>query len=378
MNYAERSLEEHAKQHGKWMIASKMPLETKDDLSIAYTPGVAAPCLAINADPLRAYDLTMKGNAVAVVSDGTAVLGLGDIGPMAGLPVMEGKAVLYKKYADIDAVPIVLASKDPEEIIQAVKMIAPTFGGIHLEDIAAPACFEIENRLADELDIPVMHDDQHATAIVTLAGLMNAVVVAGKKLEDITVVVNGAGAAGTAIANLLLDAGVTKMALLDSRGIIAVGRDGMNSMKDGIAARINPEGATGTLAEALLGADVFIGVSKPGLVTRDMVTKMAPSSIIFALANPDPEILPEEAIAGGAAVVATGRSDYPNQVNNVLVYPGLFRGLLNRRAQRLTPAMKLAAARALAGMVSPTADHILPSILEANPAEAMAQAVASV
>ncbi len=378
MDYAQRSLEEHAKQHGKWAITSKMPLETKDDLSIAYTPGVAAPCLAINADPSRAYDMTMKGNAVAVVSDGSAVLGLGNIGPMAGLPVMEGKAVLYKKYADIDAVPIVLASQDPEEIIQAVKMIAPTFGGIHLEDIAAPACFEIENRLIEELDIPVMHDDQHATAIVALAGLMNAVVVTGKKLEDVSVVVNGAGAAGTAIANLLLDAGVTRLALLDSRGIIAVGRDGMNHMKDAIATRINPDGKIGTLAEALVGADVFIGVSKPGLVTRTMVASMAPSPIIFALANPDPEILPEEALAGGAAVVATGRSDYPNQVNNVLVYPGLFRGLLNRRAQRLTPAMKLAAARALAGMVSPTADRIIPSILEVNPAAVMADAVASV
>ena len=378
MDYAQKSITDHQKFHGKMEVSSKVPLETKDDLSTYYTPGVAAPCLEIKKDPSRAYDLTPKGNMVAVITDGSAVLGLGNIGPMAGLPVMEGKAVLYKKYADIDAVPIVLASQDPEEIIRAVKMIAPTFGGIHLEDIAAPACFEIENRLADELDIPVMHDDQHATAIVTLAGLMNAVIVTGKKLEDISVVVNGAGAAGTAIANLLLDAGVTRMALLDSRGIIAVGRDGMNPMKDGIAARINPEGKTGTLVEALVGADVFIGVSKPGLVTKEMVSSMAPSPIIFALANPDPEILPADALAGGAAVVATGRSDYPNQVNNVLVYPGLFRGLLNRRAQRLTPAMKLAAARALAGMVSPTAEHILPSILEANPAEAMAQAVASV
>ena len=378
MNSSEQSLIEHKKYHGKLSIASTFPLETREDLSVAYTPGVAEPCRVIAKNKELAYEYTIKGRSVAVVTDGSAVLGLGNIGPEAGLPVMEGKAVLYEKYADIDAVPIVLASQDPEEIIQAVKMIAPTFGGIHLEDIAAPACFEIENRLIEELDIPVMHDDQHATAIVALAGLMNAVVVTGKKLEDVSVVVNGAGAAGTAIANLLLDAGVTRLALLDSRGIIAVGRDGMNHMKDAIATRINPDGKIGTLAEALVGADVFIGVSKPGLVTRTMVASMAPSPIIFALANPDPEILPEEALAGGAAVVATGRSDYPNQVNNVLVYPGLFRGLLNRRAQRLTPAMKLAAARALAGMVSPTADRIIPSILEVNPAAVMADAVASV
>lgn len=378
MNYAQRSIEEHQNHHGKWAVTSKMPLETKDDLSIAYTPGVAAPCMMIHNDPLRAFDMTMKGNAVAVVSDGTAVLGLGNIGPMAGLPVMEGKAVLYKKYADIDAVPIVLASSDVEEVIQAVKMIAPTFGGIHLEDIAAPACFAIENRLADELDIPVMHDDQHATAIVTLAGLMNAVVVAGKRLEDISVVVNGAGAAGIAITNLLLDAGVTSVKLLDSKGVIAKGRDGMNAAKHTIAERINPEGATGTLVDALRGAHVFIGVSKPNLVTREMVASMASSPIVFALANPDPEIVPDEAKAGGALVVATGRSDFPNQVNNVLVYPGLFRGLLNRRAQRLTPAMKLAAARALAGLVTPTADRILPSIVETNPAPVIAEAIASV
>lgn len=376
MNYAERSLEEHAKQHGKFAVASRMPLETKDDLSIAYTPGVAAPCLAIAKDPSQAYTYTMKANSVAVVSDGSSVLGLGNIGPMAGLPVMEGKAVLYKKYADIDAVPIVLASQNVDDIVEAVRMIAPTFGGIHLEDIAAPACFAVERRLTELLDIPVMHDDQHATAIVTVAGLMNALTVVGKSFHGIRVVVNGAGAAGIAITKLLLAAGVTQIDLLDSRGIIAVGRDNMNDDKNALAMTINPSGKTGTLADALRGADVFVGVSKPNLVSRDMVRSMNDRPIIFALANPDPEILPDDARAAGAAVIATGRSDYPNQVNNVLVYPGLFRGLLNRRASALTDDMKLAAARALAGMIpTPTAEEILPSILTVNPAPAIAGAL---
>lgn len=378
MNYAERSLEEHAKHHGKFAIASNMPLETKDDLSIAYTPGVAAPCLAIAKDPAQAYVLTMKANSVAVVSDGSSVLGLGNIGPMAGLPVMEGKAVLYKKYADIDAVPIVLASQNVDEIVEAVRMIAPTFGGIHLEDIAAPACFEVERRLTELLDIPVMHDDQHATAIVTLAGLINALTVVGKDIASLRIVVNGAGAAGIAITKLLLAAGATQIDLVDSKGIIAIGRDGMNAQKDILAMQINPSGKTGSLADALRAADVFVGVSKPNLLTRDMVRAMNDRPIIFALANPDPEILPEDAHAAGAAVVATGRSDYPNQVNNVLVYPGLFRGLLNRRASELTDAMKIAAARALAALVpSPTAECILPSILTVNPASAIADAIAT-
>lgn len=378
MNYAERSLEEHAKHHGKFAITSTMPLETKDDLSIAYTPGVAAPCLAIAKDPAQAYVLTMKANSVAVVSDGSSVLGLGNIGPMAALPVMEGKAVLYKKYADIDAVPIVLASQNVDDIVEAVRMIAPTFGGIHLEDIAAPACFAVERRLTELLDIPVMHDDQHATAIVTLAGLMNALTVVGKEIAGLRIVVNGAGAAGIAITKLLLAAGATQIDLVDSKGIIAVGRDGMNAEKDVLAVQINPSGKTGSLADALQGADVFIGVSKPNLVSRDMVRAMNDRPIIFALANPDPEILPEDAYAAGAAVVATGRSDYPNQVNNVLVYPGLFRGLLNRRASVLTDTMKIAAARALAALVpSPTTEQILPSILEVNPAPAIADAIAA-
>ncbi|MFZ2682242.1 MAG: NADP-dependent malic enzyme [Patescibacteria group bacterium] len=375
-DYAALSVEAHAKHKGKFMIASKMSLETIDDLSIAYTPGVAEPCKLIAANPEEAYRLTMKGNTVAVVSDGSSVLGLGNIGPMAGLPVMEGKAVLYKKYADIDAVPIVLASQNADDIVQAVKMIAPTFGGIHLEDIAAPVCFEVERRLIAELDIPVMHDDQHATAIVALAGLLNALKVVGKQLSEVAITINGAGAAGIAIALLLLDAGATKIKMLDSRGIIAVGREGMNPEKDSLARRINPEGVTGNLAEALRGVDVFIGVSKPGLVTGDMVRAMAPQAIIFALANPTPEIMPDEAKAAGAAVIATGRSDFPNQVNNVLVYPGLFRGLLDARASRLTPQMKIAAAQALASVVeTPTADKILPSIIEYNPADRIAQSL---
>ena len=375
-DYAALSLAAHKEKKGKWAIASKMPLVTKDDLSIAYTPGVAEPCLAIAKDPELAYELTMKGNSVAVVSDGTSVLGLGDIGPMAGLPVMEGKAVLYKKYADIDAVPIVLASKNIDDVVQAVKMIAPTFGGIHLEDIAAPACFEIERRLTEELDIPVMHDDQHCTAIVTLAGLYNALKVVGKELSNVRIVVNGAGAAGIAITQLLLDAGATKIDLLDSVGIIALGREKMNPEKDRLAKLINVDGKLGALAEALVGADVFIGVSRPGLVTKEMVSTMAPGSIIFALANPTPEIMPDEALAGGAAVIATGRSDFPNQVNNVLVYPGLFRGLLDGRIRKLTTQMKIAAAQALAETINtPEKGCILPSILEENPAESIRRAI---
>ncbi|MFA5946892.1 MAG: malic enzyme-like NAD(P)-binding protein [Patescibacteria group bacterium] len=375
-DYAALSLAAHKEKKGKWAITSKMPLETKDDLSIAYTPGVAEPCLAIQKNPELAYELTMKGNTVAVVSDGTSVLGLGDIGPMAGLPVMEGKAVLYKKYADIDAMPIVLASKNVDDIVQAVKMIAPTFGGIHLEDIAAPACFEIERRLTEELDIPVMHDDQHCTAIVVVGGLFNALKVVGKELSNVRMVISGAGAAGIAITQLLIDAGATKIDLLDSVGIIALGREKMNSEKDRLAKIINLDGKLGTLADALKDADVFIGVSRPGLVTREMVSTMAPRSIIFALANPTPEIMPEEALVGGAEVIATGRSDYPNQVNNVLVYPGLFRGLLDGRVRRLTSKMKLAAAQALAGTVkSPEKQCILPSILEENPAESIRRAI---
>ncbi len=378
-DYAQRSIDAHKATMGKWIVASAMPLETVDDLSIAYTPGVAAPCLAIAADPLAAYDLTMKGRAVAVVSDGSSVLGLGNIGPMAGLPVMEGKAVLYKKYANIDAVPIVLASQNPDEIVEAVRMIAPTFGGIHLEDIAAPACFEIERRLSEMLDIPVMHDDQHATAIVTLAGLMNAVKVVGRPLTSMKVVVNGAGAAGIAITQLLLDAGVADVILVDSKGIIGDSRTDLVGEKLRLLPLTNRDHRSGGLGEAMIGVDAFVGVSKPNLVSQDMVKSMVPQPIIFALANPVPEISVDDAKAAGAAVIATGRSDYPNQINNVLVYPGLFRGLLNRRASTLTSTMKIAAATALAGLVpDPTAENIIPNIIHTNPAPAIAAAIANV
>ncbi len=378
-DYAQRSMDAHKVHAGKWAITSVMPLETADDLSIAYTPGVAAPCLAIAADPLAAYDLTMKGRAVAVVSDGSSVLGLGNIGPMAGLPVMEGKAVLYKKYANIDAVPIVLASQNADDIVEAVRMIAPTFGGIHLEDIAAPACFEIERRLSEMLDIPVMHDDQHATAIVALAGLMNAATVVGRPLESMNVVVNGAGAAGIAITRLFIDAGVANVVLVDSKGVIGNHRTDLAGEKAALVSLTNKNGVQGGLAEAMQGTDVFVGVSKPNLVSQEMVKSMAPNPIIFALANPVPEIAYDDAKAAGAAVIATGRSDYPNQINNVLVYPGLFRGLLNRRASMLTSVMKIAAATALAGMIpQPTADNIIPKIIEMNPAEAIAKAIENV
>lgn len=380
MTYGERSVEAHRLHGGKWAITSKMPLDTKDDLSIAYTPGVAEPCRVIAKDPSQAMALTMKGNAVAVVSDGSSVLGLGNIGPMAGLPVMEGKAVLYKKYADIDAVPIVLASQDVDDVVQAVKMIAPTFGGIHLEDIGAPACFAIERRLTELLDIPVMHDDQHATAIVTLAALMNAATVVEKDMRALRVVVNGAGAAGMAIAKLLHAAGVADIVLVDSKGVVSADRADLAGEKAAfVALGANRLGVTGTLADAMRSADVFIGVSKPNLVSEEMVRSMQEKPIVFALANPDPEIMPELARAAGAAVVATGRSDYANQVNNVLVYPGLFRGLLNRRATALTDEMKLASARALAQMVAtPTAECIIPSIIEENPAPIIARAIEAV
>ncbi len=378
-DYAARSIEALKKDGGQWTMHGLLPLETIEDLSIAYTPGVGAPCLAISADPLAAYDLTMKGRTIAVVSDGSAVLGLGNIGPLAGLPVMEGKSVMYKKFANIDAVPIVLASQDPEQIIEAVRMIAPTFGGIHLEDIAAPACFEIERRLTEMLDIPVMHDDQHATAIVATAGLMNAAKVVGKEISTLNVVILGAGAAGIATARLLLDLGVADVTLVDSKGIVNAARTDINGEKALMVPLTNKRMLEGNLASAMRGADVFLGVSKANLVTQDMVRSMATSPIIIAMANPVPEILPDEAKTAGAAVVATGRSDYPNQINNVLVYPGLFRGLLNRRASKLTSAMKIAAATALANLVpNPTADYIIPKIVEINPSEAIAKAIESV
>lgn len=376
MNYYETSLAAYRKNHGVYTTASKMSLATKDDLSVAYTPGIAEPCRQIAQDPSLAWELTMKGNSVVVVSDGSAILGLGNIGPLAGLPVMEGKSVLYKKYANVDAIPIVLASQNVDDIVEAIRMIAPTFGGVHLEDIAAPACFEVERRLSAMLDIPVMHDDQHATAIITLAGLWNALKVVEKQIEKVKIVVNGAGAAGLAIVKLLLAAGAKELVVLDSKGIIAVGREGMNSDKDEFAAIINPARVTGTLVAAMQGSDVFIGVSKPGLVTTEMVKSMKPGAIVFALANPEPEITPEEAKNGGAMVIATGRSDFPNQINNVLVFPGLFRGLLDSRVKVLTDAMRLAASHAIADLVElPTAEKIVPAITEINPAPFVAAAI---
>ncbi len=376
MDYAQRSVELHRLKRGKLEINPTVPLENRDDLSTAYTPGVAQPCLEIARDKRLVYDLTIKGHSVAVVTDGSAVLGLGNIGPEAGLPVMEGKAILFKKFAGIDAYPICLATQNVDEIVETVKRIAPGFGGVNLEDISAPRCFEIERRLIEELDIPVMHDDQHGTATVVLAALTNALKVVGKSLPDVKIVISGAGAGGMGVVNLLIHAGARFIAMTDSKGLIAVGRDGMNPYKDEIASRFNPEKKTGTLAEALVGADVFIGVSQPSLVTSEMVRTMAPRAIIFAMANPTPEIMPPDALAGGAMVVATGRSDFPNQVNNVLVFPGMFLGALEARIARFTPQMRVAGAIALASLVKePTAERILPSALEQDVARTVADAV---
>jgi len=378
MNYGEESMRLHREKKGKLEIVSTVSLESREDLSIAYTPGVAAPCEAIAKDKSLAFDLTIKGRMVAVVTDGSSVLGLGNIGPEAAMPVMEGKAILFKRFAGLDAFPICLATQDVDEIVETVKRIAPGFGAIHLEDIAAPRCFEVEERLARELDIPVMHDDQHGTAVVILAGLLNGLKVVGKKIEDVRVVISGAGAAGIATANLLLEAGVGSLTMTDSKGIIAAGRGDMNPHKDTLAARINPEGKTGSLADALRGADVFIGVSKPGIVDEEMIRSMASGAIVFAMANPVPEIIPDIARAAGAAVVASGRSDFPNQVNNVLAYPGMFLGAMEAR-RPFVPAMRVAAAHALATLIpNPTADRILPSALEQNVARAVADAVKSV
>jgi malate dehydrogenase (oxaloacetate-decarboxylating) len=370
------TLEFHKKLKGKIEVISRVPIKSREDLSVAYTPGVAEACLAIAEHPELVYELTRKNNMVAVVTDGSAVLGLGNIGPEASLPVMEGKAILFKEFADVDAFPIALDTQDTEEIIKAVKQIAPMFGGINLEDISAPRCFEIEERLQKELNIPVFHDDQHGTAIVTLAGLYNALTVVGKKIEDITVVMSGVGAAGVAITKLLLSAGVQHFMLVDSKGLIYEGRDGLNTEKEMLAKITNKDKKSGTLSEALVGADVFVGVSQPNLVTEEMVRSMAPDAIIFAMANPMPEILPDVAKAGGAVVVATGRSDFPNQINNVLAFPGVFRGLLDARIPNVTNDMKLAAAKALASVVTnPSADNIIPDPFTPGIAGVVAEAV---
>lgn len=375
-DYAKLALESHKKYKGKISIESKMPLDTKDDLSIAYTPGVARPCQSIADDKEKAYDYTSKGNLVAVVSDGSAVLGLGNIGPEASLPVMEGKAVLFKKFANVDAVPIVLATQDSEEIIQTIKNIAPGFGGINLEDISAPRCFEIERRLKEELTIPVFHDDQHGTAIVTLAGIYNALKLTSKNIEDLQVVINGAGAAGVAIVKLLLAAGVKDIIMCDSRGIIYKGREGLNATKEEMASITNKQMRKGSLADAVKDMDVFIGVSVPNVLSKEMVRSMNDNPMIFAMSNPDPEILPQDAYDAGAAIVATGRSDYPNQINNVLAFPGLFRGALDARLTNLTTNMFITAAKAIADCVDDiTANEIIPSPFDERVPKRVAKAI---
>ena len=366
------SLRLHLEKKGKIEIVSKVPLKTRMDLSLAYTPGVAEACKEIHKDKSKVYDYTSKGNLVAIVTDGTAVLGLGDIGPEAGLPVMEGKAILFKEFGGVDAFPICLNTKDVEEIISIVKAISPGFGGINLEDISAPRCFEIEERLKKELDIPVFHDDQHGTAVVVLAGLTNSLKLVHKKIQDIKIVMNGAGAAGIAIAHMLRNAGAKHMIMCDSKGAIFKGRkEGMNSYKEGFAAATDAR----SLTDAMKNADVFIGISVAGAVTREMAKSMNKDSIIFAMANPTPEIMPEEAKAAGVRIIATGRSDYPNQMNNVLAFPGIFRGAFDAHAKKITEKMKLAAAMALAASITPDPEHILPDPLDKNVGRKVAEAV---
>lgn len=378
MDYAKAALEMHKEHHGKLEVTSKIALKTKNDLSTAYTPGVAAPCLKIKEDKKEAYTYTAKGNLVAVVTDGTAVLGLGDIGPEAAMPVMEGKAVLFKEFGGVDAFPVCLDTKDTEEIIATVKRIAPSFGGINLEDISAPRCFEIERRLEEELDIPVFHDDQHGTAIVTTAALLNALKIVGKKIDEIRVVLNGPGSAGTAIAKMMLHAGVKHMLICDRTGILYEGRERMTPHKTELAGLTNPEKVSGNLKDAIVGADVFVGVSTAGALTPEMVKTMNRDAIVFAMANPTPEIMYEEAKAAGVRVMATGRSDFPNQINNVLVFPGLFRGALDCRARNITYKMKLAAAYAIAGLISDdelNEEYVIPTAFDPQVARAVADAV---
>ena len=379
MDYAKESLRLHAQWKGKIEVNATVPVATKDDLSLAYTPGVAQPCLEIQKDVNKSYELTRRWNLCAVITDGSAVLGLGDIGPEAGMPVMEGKCALFKAFGGVNAIPLCIRSHDVDEIVNTVALLAGSFGGVNLEDISAPRCFEIERRLKERCDIPIFHDDQHGTAVITLAGLMNALRLVGKKLEDITVVTSGAGAAGTAIVRLLISLGLKNVIMCDRKGAIYEGREGLNPEKADIARLTNREKKTGSLAEVIRGADVFIGVSAPGALTREMVSTMARDAIIFACANPTPEIFPDEAKAGGARVVATGRSDFPNQVNNVLAFPGIFRGALDARARDINDEMKLAAARALAALVSDDElreDYVLPAAFDPRVGPAVAKAVA--
>ncbi|QOS97448.1 NAD-dependent malic enzyme [Brevibacterium sp. JNUCC-42] len=379
-NLREEALELHRVHQGKLEAVTKVPVRDAHDLSLAYSPGVAEPCKEIFNDPSKVYEYTMKGNLVAVVSDGTAVLGLGNIGPEAAMPVMEGKAVLFKAFAGVDAFPICLNTTDKEKIIETVKLLEPTFGGVNLEDIAAPACFEIEERLKKETNIPIFHDDQHGTAIVTAAGLINALKLVNKKIEDIRVVANGVGAAGIAIIKLLISMGVKEVIMCDTKGIVYEGREfGMNSVKEKIALLTNREKIQGELADAMVGADVFIGVSAAGAVTPEMVQSMNRDAIIFAMANPTPEIMPEEAKKAGAAVVGTGRSDFPNQVNNVLAFPGIFRGALDTRSTSINEEMKLAAVYAIADLIEDgqlNADFVIPAPFDPRVAPSVAVAVA--
>ena len=378
MSIDEKAIFLHKQWHGKIETTSKAPVKNREDLSIAYTPGVAAPCRIIAEDPDAAYTYTLKANTVAVVSDGSAVLGLGNIGPLAAMPVMEGKAVLFKEFGGINAFPICLDTQDTEEIIETVVRIAPAFGGINLEDISAPRCFEIEERLKKLLNIPVFHDDQHGTAIVVLAGIINALKVTGKKKEDCRVVVNGAGSAGVAITKLLLNYGFPHITMCDKTGMLCKGMDGLNWMQEKMVEVTNLEHKTGTLADALKGADIFVGVSAPGIVSQEMVASMNKDSILFAMANPVPEIMPDLAKAAGARVVGTGRSDFPNQVNNVLIFPGIFRGALEGRATAITEEMKLAAANAIAALVDDSElsdENILPAAFDPRVADAVSKAV---
>ena len=379
MNYAKESLKKHYQWHGKIEVVSRIPVETREDLSLAYTPGVAEPCLEIQKDISKSFELTRRSEIVAVVTDGTAVLGLGDIGPEAAMPVMEGKAVLFKELGGVDAVPLCIRSKDVDEIVNTVSLLAGSFGGVNLEDISAPRCFEIERRLKECCDIPIFHDDQHGTAIVTLAAVINALRLTGKNLEDLIIVISGAGAAAISTARLLMDSGAANVILCDRQGAIFKGRDNLNSEKALLAEITNPQQHKGTLEQVIAGTDIFIGLSSPGCVTQKMVESMNKDPIVFPMSNPTPEIMPDLAKAGGAAVVGTGRSDFPNQINNALAFPGVFRGALDARASDINEAMKIAAAKAIADFVRDdelTADYIIPSPLSREVAASVAKAVA--
>ena len=379
MDYAKESLKLHYQLQGKIEVTSRAAVNSKEALALAYTPGVAQPCLEIQKDINKSYELTRRWNTVAVVTDGTAVLGLGDIGPEAGMPVMEGKCVLFKEFGGVDAIPLCVRSKNVDDIVRTVTLLAGSFGGVNLEDISAPRCFEIEEKLKKSCDIPIFHDDQHGTAVITMAGMLNALKVVGKKLEDVKIVTSGAGAAGIAIIKLMMSMGLKNVIMTDRKGAIYEGREDLNSIKEEMSKITNLDHEKGTLAEVIKGADVFVGVSAPGTLTAEMVKTMAKDPIIFACANPTPEIFPDEAKAAGAAVVSTGRSDFPNQVNNVLCFPGIFRGALDVRASAITEAMKIAAAYAIAGLVRDkelSADYILPKAFDPRVRNAVAQAVA--